>query len=73
MGRASSARHPQVAAQDDAALEGEQQVLADRFDGEQAPAVEPLGEPSDLGARVRCLDLDSLADERLQPAGRPVK
>ena len=62
-----------MATQDEAALEGEQQVLADRLDGEQAPAVEPLGDPSDLGARVRRLDLDPLADERLQAAGGPVK
>ena len=62
-----------MAAQDDVALEGEQQVLADRLDGEQAPAVEPLGDLPDLGAWVRSLDLDPFADERLQAAGGPVK
>ena len=68
-----AAGHPQVATQDDAALEGEQQVLADRLDGEQAPAVEALGDLPDLGTWVGSLDFDPFADERLQAARSPVK
>ena len=58
---------------DEAALEAEQQVLADRVDAEQAAAVELLRDPAYLGARVRRLDLELLADERLQPASRPME
>jgi hypothetical protein len=58
--------HAQVAAQDEAALEVEQQVLADRLDSLEETAVEPLRESLDLGLRVRGLDLDALADEHLQ-------
>ena len=61
-----AAVHPQVAAQDVAALEAEQQVLAHRLDREQTAAVELLGDPADLRARVRRLHLDLLADERLE-------
>ena len=65
--------HPQVAAQDEAAVEAEEEVLPDRLHPLEPPAVEPLGEPLHRGARVRGLDLDSLADENLQPLRRAVE
>ena len=61
-----------MAAEDETALEVEQQVLADRlYSLEQAP-VEPLRESLDLGLRVRSLDLDMLSDEHLKAARRAV-
>ena len=62
-----------MAAEHETALEGEQQVLADRLDAEQAAAVEPLGHLSRGGTWMRCLDLDAVADERLEPPCRPVE
>jgi hypothetical protein len=62
-----------VAAEHETALEGEQQVLANRLDAEQAAAVEPLGHLSRGGTRMRRLDLDAIADERLEPACRAVE
>jgi hypothetical protein len=35
--------------------------------------VEPFGDPPHLGAWIRSLDLDPLADEWLQTAGGPMK
>jgi hypothetical protein len=61
-----------MAAEDEAALEVQQQVLADRLDSLEHAAVEPLREPLDLGLRVRRLDLDSRADEDLQALRRAV-
>ena len=52
-----AAAHAQVAAQDDAALEAQEQVLADRLDTQQAPPVEALGNALRGRARVRRLDL----------------
>ena len=52
-------------------LEVEEEVLADRVDRLEPPAVQPLGEALDRGARVRRLDLESLADERLEPCRGP--
>lgn len=57
-----------MAAEDKAALEVEQQVLADRLDPLEPAAVEPLRESLHLGLRVWGLDLDSLSDEYLQTA-----
>jgi hypothetical protein len=57
-----------VATEDEAAVEREEQVLPASLDSRQTPPVEPLGETEDGGARVRSLDLDALADERLQAA-----
>ena len=68
-----AAAHPQVAAQDEPALELEQQVLPDRLDALEPAAVEPGREPQRLGARVRRLDLEPLTDERLQPRRRSVE
>jgi hypothetical protein len=58
--------HAQMAAEDEAALEVEQQVLADRLDSLEPAAVQPFRESLDLGLRVRGLHLDTLADEDLQ-------
>ena len=57
-----------MAAKDEAALEAEQQVLSDSLHALEAPPVEAGPELLDGGARVRCLDLERLADEDLQPA-----
>ena len=61
--------HAQMAAQDKAALEVEQEVLPHCLHPLEPPAVEPLGEALHRGARMRRLDLDALADENLQPPG----
>src|SRR5205085_6681400 len=60
-------RHPQVAAQDDAALEPEQEVLPDRLDRLEPPTVEALRDARELPARVWRGDLEPLADEQLEP------
>ena len=70
---APAAVHPKVAAQDDASLEAEQEVLADRLDGVEPPPVQLFGQVLQRCARVRRLDLDALADEDLQPARRAVE
>jgi hypothetical protein len=57
-----------VAAKDETALEREQQVLADRFDTEQATTVQLLGHLGRGRTRMRCFDLDATPDERLEPA-----
>ena len=62
-----AAGHTQVAAENDAILEAEEQVLTRRLDPEQAAAVEALDQPLHRRPRVRRLDLDPLAHERLQP------
>ena len=59
-----------MAAQDDAAFETQEQILAGCLDGLEPPAVEPRRKLLDRCARVRCLDLDPLADEHLQPPRR---
>ena len=55
-----------MAAEDDAAGEAEQDVLADRLDRLEAPPVEALDEAERRRARVRRLHLDGLAAERLE-------
>jgi hypothetical protein len=62
-----------MAAQDPAALERQEEVLPDRLDREQAPAVEQLGDPPDLRPWIRRLHLEVLTDERSKAARRPVK
>ncbi len=62
-----------MTAQDEAAVEVEQEVLAHRFHPLEPAAVEPRSEPFHRGARMRGLDLDALADEDLQPTGRPMQ
>src|SRR5438045_4448485 len=60
-----------MSAQDDAAFETQEQVLAGRLDGLEPPAVEPWRKLLDCCARMRGLDLDPLADEHLQPPRGP--
>src|SRR6059058_5862311 len=62
-----------MAPQDDAALEAEEEVLADRLDRLERPAVQPLRKSLQRRAGVGRLDLEPLADERLEPARRSVK
>jgi len=70
---APAAAHPQVAAQNEAPVEVEEEVLPHRFHALEPPYVEPLRQPLDRGPRMRRLDLHALADENLQPTGRPVQ
>src|SRR5437588_3190150 len=70
---APAAGHAQMAAQDMAALEAEEQVLARGLDGFEHEPVKPLSQPLGRGARVRRLDVDLLADEHLQSQRRPVE
>ncbi len=60
------ARHAQVGAQDDPALETQEQVLAVGRHRLEDPAVDPLGDPLRLRARVRRLGRDAFADQHLQ-------
>jgi hypothetical protein len=62
-----------MAAQDEAAIETEEEVLPDSLHPVEPPAVEPLGQAFDRRARMRRLDLDALADEHLQPPGSAMK
>jgi len=62
-----------MAPEDEAALEAEEEVLPDRLDPVEPPAVEALGQALHRGAGMRRLDFDALADERLQPLGRAVE
>jgi hypothetical protein len=61
-----------VAAKRDAALEPEQEVLPDRVHSLEAKAVETRRDAEHCAARMRRLCLDTLADERPQPARRAV-
>lgn len=60
-----------MAAQDDAAFETQEQVLACRIDGLEPTTVEPRRKLLDGCARMRGLDLDPLADKQLQPPRGP--
>jgi hypothetical protein len=62
-----------VTAHDQAAVEAEEQVLPDRFDRLQHPAVDLRSDPGGLCTRVRGLDLEPLPDERLEAPGRAVE
>ena len=62
-----------MAPDDEASLETQQQVLADRLDRLEHASVDPRGDLGRLGARVRRLDLEPLPDERLKPKRRSVK
>ena len=66
---APAAPHSKMAAKRHSTLEVEQEVLADRLDSLQPPAVEPPCDVQRRGSRMRRLDLDPLPDERLQPPG----
>ncbi len=65
--------HPQVAAEDEAALEAEQEVLAARLDGFEDVPVEPLGDGKRTRPRVEGLDLDPVAHEHLETKRRSVQ
>jgi hypothetical protein len=65
--------HAEVAAQDESALESEQEVLAHRLDALESPSVEPLGEPQHGRARVRRLDGDDLSLEHAKALGRAME
>jgi hypothetical protein len=62
-----------MAAKNEAALEAEEEVLPDRLHRFEPTPVEPFRQPLHRGARMRRLDLESLADKRLQPAGRTME
>jgi hypothetical protein len=62
-----------MAPEDETALEAEEEVLPDRLDPVEPPAVEALGQALHCGAGMRSLDVDALADERLQPPGDAVE
>ena len=64
---APAAVHPQVAVQHEPALEAEQEVLPDRLDRLEQPAVELLRQLLHGGTGMRRLDLQPLPDEDLQP------
>ena len=68
-----AALHAQVAAEHEAVLEAQEQVLADGLDLQQAPTVEALRDPRHTGARVRRLDRELLPDEDLEAPGRAVE
>ena len=70
---APAAVHPQMAAEDEPALEPQEEVLPHRLDLLQPPPVEPLRQPLDRRARMRRLDLHPLADENLEPPSRPMQ
>src|SRR3712207_3874379 len=62
-----------MASQHEIAFEAEQEVLPDRLDALEPPAVELRCEPRRRRARVRRLDLHALAHERLQATRRAVQ
>ncbi len=62
-----------MAPDDDASLEAEQEVLPDGLDRLEHAAVDARRDAGRLRARVGRLDLEPLADERLEPPRRTVK
>jgi hypothetical protein len=65
--------HAQMRANDDTTLETQDQVLPDGFDRFEPPAVEVDGGESGACARMRHLDLEPIANERLETVGYPVE
>ena len=61
-----------MAAKRDTTLEMEEEILADRLDPLQTPAVEPAGDVQRSSSRMWGLDLDALAHKRLQATSRAV-
>jgi methanogenic corrinoid protein MtbC1 len=59
--------HPEVAPDDDPALEPQQQVLAGGLDRLETPAVDPLGDVLHRGARMRRLGRHPLPHQHLEP------
>jgi MerR family transcriptional regulator, light-induced transcriptional regulator len=68
-----AARHPQVGAEDDAALEAQDEVLAVGVHRLQRSSVDPLGNALGPRAWVGRFGRDSLADEHLQAARRQME
>jgi hypothetical protein len=62
-----------MAAQDEAAFEPQQEVLPNRLDAFEPPAVEPFRDSRRRCPRMRRLDLERLTDEQLEASGRPVE
>ena len=62
-----------MAPQHEAAVEPKDEVLSDRLDALESPAVEPLGDAGRRRPWMGRLDLERLTDQRLQPAGRAVE
>jgi hypothetical protein len=62
-----------VAAQDEPALEPEQQVLSDRLDRLEPSPVQALRDPRRRGARMGRLDREGLADKHLQALRRAMQ
>jgi hypothetical protein len=60
--------HPQVAPENAAILELEQQVLSHRASRDEHAAVDPLGNPERSRAWMRSFGLDALADKGLELA-----
>ena len=67
------AGHAQVAADDDVAVETEEEVLAHRVDRNEAAAVDPLGHPRGRAAWMGRLRLEALADENSKTSRRTVE
>ncbi|HEX2485117.1 MAG TPA: hypothetical protein VHQ66_07450 [Myxococcota bacterium] len=65
--------HAQVAAQDDAALEGEQEVFPDRLDVLEPPAVDPFGHAENGCARMGRLGADHVPFEDAETIRRAVE
>ena len=65
--------HPQVAADDEPALEAKQQVLPDGLDRLEHAPVHGLGNTRRLSTRIRRRRLEPLTDERLQAPGGAVE
>jgi hypothetical protein len=65
--------HAEVTAQDDPALETEQQVFPAGLDALEHTTVEALCDSGRLRPRMAGLDPESLADEHLQASGRAVQ
>ena len=68
-----AARHPQVAAEHEAALEAQQRGSCHRLDRLERAAVQPLDEILRRGPRMRGLDLEPLAGQHLEPLRRPLE
>jgi hypothetical protein len=58
--------HAEMATEDDAALEAQEEVLADGVHGFEAASVDDPGDAGREASRVRALGLDTLSDENLE-------
>ena len=70
---APTSAHSQMAPEHDAALEPQEQMLADRLHPLEHAAVDDATYPRRGTLRMRAFRLDPLADERLQPRGRAMQ